>query len=258
MPKQCLLRCSSWICCQPALAAPCQVWFPLQSALLALRGQLLPTSGPVIYWAALCCLWLPSGCLSGLRFTQSTASLWIIIWPRPACVAHIHTLFVTNWIRPDAGINSGMNSFPQRAMRLAERSVENVMLVHTTHFSPIHPDPKFAVIHFLVCFYGSKSGCQNWLPVLSCQSAATVIVLFSGHLLAHWRQTCSFTFKTYYKDEPFHHKCWWLLMWGLYTGACHIKSSSTCGVSFSITFMKSNDIRLTKETAKQTLQFGLI
>lgn len=152
MPKQCLLRCSSWICCQPALAAPCQVWFPLQSALLTLRGQLLPTSGPVIYWAALCCLWLPSGCLSGLRFTQSTASLWIIIWPRPACVAHIHTLFVTNWIRPDAGINSGMNSFPQRAMRLAERSVENVMLVRTTHFSPIHPDPKFAMVHFFGVF----------------------------------------------------------------------------------------------------------
>lgn len=170
MPKQWLLRCSPWICCQPALAAPCQVWFPLQSALVTLQGQLLPTLGPVIFWAAFCCLWLPSGCLSGLRFTQSTASLWIIIWPRPACVAHIHRLFVTNWIRPDAGINSGMNSFPQRAMRLAERLVENVTLVRTTHFSPIHPDTNFAMVHLLPCFYGSRYGCQNWL-LLSCQRA---------------------------------------------------------------------------------------
>lgn len=170
MPKQCLLQCSAWICCQPALAAPCQVWFPLQSGLLTLQGQLLPTLGPVIYWAPLCCLWLPSGCLSGLRFTQSTASLWIIIWPRPACVAHIHRLFVTNWIRPDAGINSGMNSFPQRAIRLAERSLENVMLVHKIRFSHVHPDTKFATVRFLGCYHGSKYSCQKWL-LPSCQRA---------------------------------------------------------------------------------------
>lgn len=168
MPKQCLLQCSVWICCQPALAAPCQVWFPLQSGLLTLQGQMLPTLGPVIYWAPLCCLWLPSGCLSGLRFTQSTASLWIIIWPRPACVAHIHRLFVTNWIRPDAGINSGMNSFPQRAIRLAERSLENVMLVCKTRFSRVHPGAKLARVRFLGRLHGSKYSCQKWeLP--SCQ-----------------------------------------------------------------------------------------
>lgn len=220
MPKQCLLRCSPWICCQPALAAPCQVWFPLQSALLMLQGQLLPTLGPVIYWAPLCCLWLPSGCLSGLRFTQSTASLWIIIWPRPACVAHIHRLFVTNWIRPDAGINSGMNSFPQRAMRLAERSVENVMLVCMTHFSPIHcSDTKFAMVHFLVCFYGSKYVVRNDC-CCPAKELGTVIVLFSGHLFS-WLEAdqSSFAFKTYYKDKPFHQWCLWLLMWGLCTGA---------------------------------------
>lgn len=48
------------------------------------QGQLPPTSGPVIYWAPLYCLWLPSGCLSGLRFSQTTASLRIIIRLRPA------------------------------------------------------------------------------------------------------------------------------------------------------------------------------
>lgn len=49
-----------------------------------LEGQLLPTSGPVINWAPLCCLWLPSGRLSGLRFSETTASLQIIIRLRPA------------------------------------------------------------------------------------------------------------------------------------------------------------------------------
>lgn len=48
------------------------------------QGQLPPTLGPVIYWAPLYCLWLPSGCLSGLRFSQTTASLRIIIRLRPA------------------------------------------------------------------------------------------------------------------------------------------------------------------------------
>lgn len=187
MPKQCLLRCSPWICCQPALAAPCQVWFPLQSALLTLQGQLLPTLGPVIYWAPRCCLWLPSGCLSGLRFTQSTASLWIIIWPRPACVAHIHRLFVTNWIRPDAGINSGMNSFPQRAMWLAERSAENVMLVCTTHFTP------------------TQSCNGSFLAVFPRERVQLTEVSADVLCLASWLvvDPCGFLFKTNHKEIRF-------------------------------------------------------
>lgn len=48
------------------------------------EGQLLPTLGPVIYWAPFYCRWLPSGRQSGLRFSQTTVSLQIIIRLRPA------------------------------------------------------------------------------------------------------------------------------------------------------------------------------
>lgn len=48
------------------------------------RGQLLPTLGAVIYRAPLYCLWLPSGRLSGLWFSQTAASSQIIIRLRPA------------------------------------------------------------------------------------------------------------------------------------------------------------------------------
>lgn len=84
------------------------------------QGQLLPTSGPVIYWAPLYCLWLPSGCLSGLRFSQTTASLRIIIRLRPAVWhASTHSLLLIE-LDPVQEVTEKWRVLPQRAMWLAD------------------------------------------------------------------------------------------------------------------------------------------
>lgn len=67
------------------------------------QGQLPPTLGPVIYWASLRCLWLPSGCLSGLRFSQTAASLQIIIELRPAVWRSSTGSLLLIELDPDAG-----------------------------------------------------------------------------------------------------------------------------------------------------------
>lgn len=74
-------------------------------------------------------------------------------------------------------------------------------------------------------FWCVSMGVRTVLRTDCCCCAAKALrrLLFSSLAicLARWMQTSSFAFKTYYKDKPFHHKCLWLLMWGLYTGACH-------------------------------------
>ncbi|KAA8592797.1 hypothetical protein FQN60_018252 [Etheostoma spectabile] len=64
-------------------AALLRSFMALRVGSLKPEGQLLPTLGPVIYRALLYCLWLPSGRLSGLRFSRTTASLQITIRLRP-------------------------------------------------------------------------------------------------------------------------------------------------------------------------------
>lgn len=83
------------------------------------EGQLLPTSCPVIHWAAPSCLWLPSGPLSGFRCTQSAASSQIIIRLRPA-VWHASTRSLL-LIDSDPMLEVTKNEhFPQWVMSLVD------------------------------------------------------------------------------------------------------------------------------------------
>lgn len=67
------------------------------------RASCLQLLGPVIYWAPLRCLWLPSGCLPGLRFSQTAASLQIIIGLGPAVWRSSTGSLLLIELDPDAG-----------------------------------------------------------------------------------------------------------------------------------------------------------
>lgn len=141
------------------------------------------------------------------------------MWPRPACVARIHRLFVTNWIRPDAGINSGMKHFPPESRAISgEVSREcRCWCVRPISLPFTLTQSLWRFIFFWCASMGLTGGCSP------AKELGMVIVLFSGHLLRPLEaDQSSFAFKTFfffYKDKPFHHK--WLLMRGSCAGACH-------------------------------------
>lgn len=83
--------------------ASSRVGFPLQSPSPLPQAQLPPTLGAVICCASLRCLWLPSGCLSGLRFSQTAASLQIIIGLGPAVWRPSTGSLLLIELDPDAG-----------------------------------------------------------------------------------------------------------------------------------------------------------
>lgn len=105
-----------WVCVGSTLSSL------ISSPVLSLKpqGQLLPTSGPVIYWAHLYCLWLPSGCLSGLKFSQTTASWRIIIRLRPVLWhASTRSLLLIELDQMQE-VTEKWRVLPQRAMWLAD------------------------------------------------------------------------------------------------------------------------------------------
>ncbi len=146
------------------------------------RGQLLPTLGPVICWALLSCLWLPSGRLSGLRFGQTSASLQIIIRLRPA-VWHASTgpLLLIE-LDPMLEVTEKWTVSPQRAMWLADLERRGrlrmacwcVWLMSVTQcLSHIHPDIDVCFrFHFMTCVNGGqvrRTNKKRLLPGFSCE-----------------------------------------------------------------------------------------